>query len=559
MAISGDVYIDTTNKLVRRADSPSTDVHDVNDLYSYIMDYFDELGLLDDEIPMSAQTPTSYTMTNGWYIQEALTKYLEGGAIQTSGYTDEIRTLICGSPSWVNFASTDIGLTLTGGTTGDTGTILDYDNTAHKIWIRMVDSGDTFDDAAETYTCGGTGSALSTAVSTTGTTIFANPYTLGTLEGTPDIYIFQNGEKITSWWASGHFDILIKVRETGVDIDSKAITVFCRTWTDLYDHFPITLTTAGQNAVPLGTFDDLNNTNTEADIEDYTDGTEATVAIDFGFSSPFSYDIGDGNGAQDYNVQIDCDGERLSVVYEVCKWWTRDGSTTQLEQDSDANYVDGEEYRYAKNTYAEVKASPLGTFAGGKFFGARGVYFVNLHADDAQAFQLVDAAGVTRYPPNYQSFAVYGVVSGDRVGVFLDDGSGLVDKDQYTLDGANAENTITVNEAIPVDTPSTGTIIVVDDDGSETAYAYSAWSGYDFTVTISASVYSGTETAYVPYIYEEASGTSVTETSTIYVSNRNVICKVRKAGILPFVTTGTYSSTGFSATAIRTTDSIYTP
>jgi hypothetical protein len=423
----------------------------------------------------------------------------------------------------------------------------------------MVDSGDEFDSSTEDYTQAGTGDSTAVAVSTTGTTIFANPYTLGTLEGTPEIYIFQAGEKITSWWSAGHFDILIKVRETGVDIDSKQITVFCRTWTDLFDNFSIILTTAGQNAVPLGTFNDLNNQSSEGDVEDLQDGTTATIAIGFNFTAPYSYDIGDGNGAQDYNVQIDCDGQTLDDVYEVCKFWTRDGSLKQLEQDTDSNFVDGEEYRYAKNTYTQAKASPLGTFAGGKFFGARGVYFINLNGADAQNFILIDAAGTTRYPPNYQAFAVYGVVSGDRVAVFLDDGTGEVNKAQYSLDGANPENTITVSGSIPNDTPSVGTIIVVDDDLSEIAYAYSAWSGSNFTVTISASVYSGTETAYVPYIYKESTGTSVSETSTIYVSDRAVIAKVRKAGILPFVTTGTYGSTGYSATAIRTTDSIYTP
>lgn len=560
MAIADDVEIDYVNKIVKRDTGAGSTVYSVNDLYKYLMDDSDELIRMSVKIPVSGQTPTSYTMKNGWYLQEELTKYLDGGAIQTEGYTDEIRTLICGSPSWVNFVPGDVGLTLTGGTTGDTGTILDYDNAKHKIWIRMDDSGDTFDDAAETYTCSGTGSALSTAISTTGEHIFANPYTLGTLEGTPQLYVFQDGERISEWWGTGHFDILIKVTESDVDIDSKKITVFGRNWTDLYTHFEITLTTAGQNAIPLGSSDDLNNQTAEATVEDWQDGTETyTIAIDFAYTTPFSYDIGDGNGAQDYNVQIDCDGQRLDKVYEVCKFWTREGSTKALKTTNDSTTVDGEEYRSADaGTFADVVASPFGTFAGGKFFGARSVYFINLHSDDAQNFQLIDKAGTTRYPPNYQSFAVYGVESGDRVAVYLASG-GKVDKEQYSLDGANPLNTITVSGSIPNDTPDTGTIIVVDDDGTETAYAYSAWSGSDFTVTISAGVYSGTEKAYVPYIYEEATGTSVTETSTIYVTDRNVICKVRKAGILPFTTLGSYTSIGYSATAIRTTDSIYTP
>lgn len=560
MAIYDDFAVDYINKIVSH-DSGTT-VYTVNAFYSWLMDDFDELGQMDDDVPMSAQTPTSYTMINGWYLQNTATQFLEGGAIQTSGYTDEVRRLICGSPSWINFVAGDIGALLTGGTTTDTGIILDYDNTTYNIWIRMVDSGDTFDDAAETYTSAVTGSALSTAISVTGETEFANPYTLGTINGTPDLYIFQDGEKITSWWSAGHFDILIKTKCCSTVINSRIIWVADHTWQSLYDSFQITLTTAGQNAVPLSTAVDLNNTNTVGDIEDYTDGTTATVAIAFGFTTPYSYDIGDGNGNQPYECQIDCNGQRLSVVYEVMKWWTRDGSVTQLETTSDSNFVDGEEYRYAQTTYAESKQSPLGTFAGGKMFGARSVYFTNLHGDDVQAFQLIDKNAVNRYPPNYQSFQVSSVVWGDRVAIFLDDGLGEVDKEQYSLSGANPLNKITVSVAVPADTPTIGTIAVVDDDLSEDIYNYTSFSGSDFVISggLSAATYAGTETAYVPYIYETvASGYTTATESVIYVSNRNIITRVRKTGILPFETTGTFGSTGYSAAAIRTTDSIYTP
>ena len=216
----------------------------------------------------------------------------------------------------------------------------------------------------------------------------------------------------------------------------------------------------------------------------------------------------------------------------------------------------------ADDAYSPVVVSPFGTFAGGKFFGAQGVYFTNLHGDDAQAFQLVDNSGTTRNPPNYQAFTVNGVVSGDRVAVYEEtsQGSGLVDKQQQQLSaGANGLNALVVQTAIPVDTPSTGFIIVVDDDGTEIAYAYSAWTGSTYTVSISASTYTGGQYCYVPYVYEQATGTSVSETSTIYVSDRYVVTKVRVAGILPFVTSGTYNNTGYSGTAIRTTDAQYTP
>ena len=496
---------------------------------------------------------------------------------------------------------------------------------------------DLFDNATENYTQSGTGAGTATAISTTGETIFANFYTLGTLEGAPTLYVFQDGDRIDpDWWSTGHIDVLIKVSESGVDIDSKIITVFCRNWTDLYDHFEITLTTAGQNAVPLGTSDDLNNQSAGGDVEDMQDGTTASIAIDFSFTAPFSYDIGDGNGAQDYEVQIDCDSQTLDDVYEVCKFWTRSGSAKQMETNADGQFVDGEEYDSADTgVYADVKASPLGTFSAGKFIGARSIYFINLNAADAQNFQLIDKAGVTRNPPNYQAFGVTGLVVGDRVAIFEDTGSGngVVDKVQHTSHAANnvaGDSTFETQASITTDTPTSGTLIVVaTDELEEHIYRYASYSGVAFTMPTAATgagtagstttqltdsgatfqtadievgdivydstnseyayvvsidsqtqmtmtlktttwnganyetnslvqTYDGSDTAYVPYIYETATGTSANETTTIYTADKYVLCRVRIKGILPFQTTGTYGSTGYSATAIRQTDSIVT-
>ena len=565
MAIADDVSIDYVNKIIGRDPSPSTDLYTVNQLYSYLMDTFDELAQMDDQIPMSAQTPTSYTMTNGWYIREDLTRQLKTGAIQTSGYTDDVHTLeLDGTYSGPDEAN--IGSQVTDDSS-DVGALLDFDNVAQKWWIRVGSSTVIADNSVMSINgdAGVTGDASGDSV--TGETIFANPYSLGSINGSPTLYIYQDGA-VLDWsgfavdqsWADGHFDILVKVTEGSTDINSKQITVFAREFGELYSNFVITLTTAGQNAVPLGTALDGNNESSVGDVEDMQDGTTATIAIAYNFASPYQYDIGDGNGNQSYDCEIDCDGQSLADVYEVTKYWTRRTSTKQLEFNSDSNFINGEAYLYADAAYSPVVTAPFGAFAGGKFFGARGVYFTDLHGDDAQAFQLIDNGGTTRNPPNYQAFTVAGLASGDRVGVYLEtaEGSGLVKKDQYSLSGANALNTITVGVAIPADTPATGTIIVVDDDGSEVSYAYTSYSGSDFTVTISAAVYSGTETAYVPYILEESTGSSVSETTTIFVSNRFVVTKVRIAGILPFVTSGTYSSTGYSGTAIRTTDSQYT-
>ncbi|MEA1999637.1 MAG: hypothetical protein U9N61_10015, partial [Euryarchaeota archaeon] len=518
MAIATEVDFDYVNKRIYRHASATSAIHTVNELYSYVQTVFDDLAQMDDKVPMSAATPTSYKMDNGWYITEEVIRHLEGGAIETTGYTDEIHVLTLDG-TYAGPDDANLGSQVTDDA-ADVGVLLDYDNTAQKWWIRVGSATTIADNSVMSINgdAGVTGDAA--GASATGETLFANPYTLGTLYSTLPLYIIQDSTEVTSFWADGHFDVLIKVMEADVDVDSRKITVFGRKWGENYTHFNITLTSAGQNAVPLGTSDDLNVTNVEADVKALADtdiGGDIATGINILFDDGnYSYDIGDGNGTQAYDIQIDCNNQSLADVYEVTKWATRDGSTSQLENYGVAD--DGQEYISFDAAYAEVVTAPFGTFAGGKFFGARGVYFVNLHADDAQSFQLVDAAGTTRNPPNYQAFSMGGVEVGDSVAVFKSEGasSTLVDKSQYSLSGANALNTLTVSVAIPSSTPETGTIIVVDDDGSEDVYAYSAWSGSDFTVTIAASTYAGTETAYVPFLYETASGTSVTDTTTIY-------------------------------------------
>lgn len=70
--------------------------------------------------------------------------------------------------------------------------------------------------------------------------------------------------------------------------------------------------------------------------------------------------------------------------------------------------------------------------------------------------------------------------------------------------------------------------------------------------------YNGSDTAYVPYIDATATSTSIS-TSVQYVTDRNISTQVRKKGIVPFnVNNISLTSSGYTATAVRTTDSIVT-
>lgn len=564
MAVT-DFTFDYVNQIV---DNPAgSTVESVNAVYSYIQDTFDELAQMDDDIPMSAQTPTSYTMINGWYITERATKLMSGGAIQTNGYNNEIQVLTLDG-TYTSFVEGDRGKQLRDDGV-DVGAIVDFDNSLQKVYFRKGDGTLVADNSVITVN-GGTGAGDAFGSGATGETIFANPYTLGTLNtsnGTPNLYIYQNGEEYPAFWPAGQFDILIKVSEASVDIDNRKIQVFGRNWLDTYTWFEITLTTAGQNAVPLGTENDLNVTSTEVAVQAIADtniGGDLATGVDVNVNlGGFSYDIGDGAGSQTYDVQIDANNQSLADVYEVLKWLTRDGATQIVPGTST---IEGQEYISANpGVYANVVSSPFGTFAGGKFFGARGVYLINLASADAQAFQLIDAANNTRTPPDFQPFSVTGAITGDRVTVYKDTSqdAGIVDKDQFTLSASNPLNQITVDQTIPTSTPPSGTIIVIETDGTgtETAVPYTAFSGSTFTVSLAAGTFDGTETAYVPYLYEASAttGTPVTETQTIYSTDIPVIAVVRQKGYIPFKITGTYGASGFSAAAIRTVDGIYTP
>jgi hypothetical protein len=276
--------IDYVNQRVYRDYATSPTVTDTSlALYSALQDEFDEPAQMDDTTPMSAQTPTAFTMINGWFIDYAgdsttqgSTEALTGGAIQTSGWTGNVITAIGydGSGAGTPFGSADIGRTITGTTTTDSGTILAFDERDGTeqgvVWIRPDDPAtDLFDNASEAYTVAASSAAgnftgtFDAAGSRTGEYLLTNAFALGTLADETDLYVYQGslgtGSKITAWWSDGFIDILIAVREAGTLIDDGFVSVFARQFNQLFDHFVIDLSAGGRQPVPLSTGGDLLN------------------------------------------------------------------------------------------------------------------------------------------------------------------------------------------------------------------------------------------------------------------------------------------------------------
>lgn len=433
-------------------------IYTVRELYSWLMDVFDELGQLDDQVPISAQTPTEFSLINGWEIPAGSYEYLRAGAIT--------------------------------------------DTTNDDLW--------------------------------------ANIYTLGTIVAGTPVYVVQDGAKLTKHWADGHIDILVRVKQGGVEIDGGALTVFARVLGNSYDHFSIDLTAGGRNAVPLATAVDLNHITPEATIAGWNN-----IAITFG---AVSKDLNNGAGARPYDVVIDCATRTLAQVYQYLKYVTRHTSVLELDG------VDGEQYLSADPGYTAVKTAPFGTFAGGKFFGARGVWIENYDAGDAKNFQLIDSDGDTQSPPNVVAVKVTNVVPGDRVAVFrLTGAGGAIRKNEYmAAENSSGNGTVVVKTAISSDTPASGVVRIGDD-----RYPYASWTGSTFTldaVTLTTNYAEDTE-VYVPLIDAQAAAT-IAQTTLIYAADIPVLVRVRKKGILPFEVEGTVVATGLTVAAIRTVDGI---
>lgn len=249
---------------------------------------------------------------------------------------------------------------------------------------------------------------------------------------------------------------------------------------------------------------------------------------------------------------ISCAGRTLAQVYEYLKFSTREGqrgsgsltfpvfSSTIGTKNFEA--TDGEEYIAAyidknnsANSYSPTKASPYGTFAGGVFFGARGVWIEAMDSGDIRDYQLIDADGTTRNPPNSISLVVSNLTGSDKVAVFLANASSLVDKLQYQISSAfSASTTLYITGTIPSDTPTTGSIrVILGLSGTERRYAYTAWSSNAFTIPagldFTYNSASSPDKAYVPYIDESVAASAVNATvPVIYASDRNVIIRVRR-------------------------------
>jgi hypothetical protein len=651
MAIGDDYFIDYVNQYVTYTGGFTNNIPDstytANALYSWLQDTFDEPAQMDNPVPMDAKTPTSYELLYPWFMDDPTLKSLTAGAVATNSWTKSGAAGITrlkytgdGAPTQGGDAFTDKGVTLTGGTSTATGDILWTDNANDVIYVRNTSSAQFDDTTPETVTGTGWDIDLDSGDGVeSGENLWTNMYTIGTIVDDTDLYVIQNDTKLTSWWADGHIDVVVKVKEMGTNIDSAQVTVLARQFGTLFDHFTPDLSTGGRQPVPLATAADLNNAtgykrtlcpgtftggpftvgevitggssgakailtaqvaDTSVDYylvgKDLTDFNTTAEVITGETSGAFftkdtnppsnqgpatwsdvtlAYgailrDLNNGAGSRKYSIEIDCNTRVLSEVYERLKYLCRRGSTTQLGP-AGSFQQDGEQYignvlrlnvtegtawaqgllltqnggtgtgstgvivayhddggtgqlilSQVRGTFSDdettitdsatgtgnidasgvvtvspTKQSPFGTFAGGTFFGAPGVFVTDVNSADIQAYQLIDDLGSVQLPPNEVSIAITGLEANDRAAMFRLLGAGLeIEKDTYpnTVQSVGA-GTVIISGGIDTDEPQTSYLRIVDKSDSnerEARLEHSSWTSSTFTLRAGDS---GTATA----------------------------------------------------------------
>jgi len=635
-------------------------VRDCNALYTFLQDTFDELGALDDTIPMTAQVKLQqYTLVNGWRIPDLSFRFLESGSIQDSsldniwtcyqtiGTVDLISDLSYGatspqprmyveqdgsvlSPWWLpghidilgkvktstapQYAATSTGQFVNGGTTTifcrnfgstydhfETSTIAgvapiplatqnDLNNRSGTHFINFTSAagfvvGEEFYVATNKNKRGIIRSIDTNTVYyvLTGSTQFANA---DSVTGSFSASATTTSSAPTAVVAGYGTDIIIATVDftvagtltSGVFIPGETVTssdAGTAIFMGYDDENTPTLIYIGN------TTSDFNIANTDT-LTGGASGAIWTASAGQVDSSIIPKNIQDGNGVQNYNATIFLDrtgasSQTLLKMYEWIKYRTR---REELQGELEYNLlggagtfagVQGRIYTTLSSSYPLVKASPFGTFAGGTFFGAQGVFIQDMAAADIRSYQLIDSAGTLRFPPNQQSLVVNGLVAGDRVAVFRrpssTPGSGI-DFSEYTVlspsgnYNGTGDSIIKVSGTISTDIPNSGKVRLYNTGtGLYDSYTYTsvdrtAGGGGEFLIsTTLPGDLAGTEDVYVPLIETQAAGTSVTAT-IVYLSDIPLLARVRRKGILPFEVEGTFGSGGSTITAIRTTDTI---
>ena len=420
---------------------------------------------------------------------------------------------------------------------------------------------------------------------------------------------------------------MVKVKSAGAMIDNGALLFTTREWGKTFSEFRIPSTGRGVNVVPLTYADDLNNTTASGTVATWSTITNVTAgwnaidvnqdatneyyyskwnrdtytinqfyermkyasrngetttlygipgemfrgithAIDIGTPSGGTFAEGGatnlswGSGATAGTAKILANDTTNHVLYVQLLTGVVPGNAVTVTQGAVTATTAG------SNAVSEKSVSTpfCGSSTGSSLVGAYG--FSLEYSDLAVNDKITALDGTTRQPPNNVTFTVNGVQSGWYVMVAPYD-AGNIDYNQLTLNGTlsgAAVTSVVVNEVIPANTPSSGTIRIKRANGAYTRHPYSAVNTGTKTFTITSHNFStnnattGTD-VFISYIDQAASGTSISF-NTVQTSNQTLYVEARFGGtgpnytdsIKPAKTSGVLGSSGGSATVSAVSD-----
>lgn len=419
---------------------------------------------------------------------------------------------------------------------------------------------------------------------------------------------------------------MLKVRTGGANVDNRKVIGISRRFGYTYSEFTVNFAGEGNNVLALSEVSDLNNQTAEGTVAAYsiTNTTEGYNLIDVDNNgTPETYyaewdantPTNSINDLYEYSKYLTREGS-ASTLYglngelfrgitheiaisspsgtfvepELVTWTGGSGQLLAIDSTTAGTKM------WIQLLTGVIPATQTLTGAGGgtatsgtvtsrplsfPFIGAStgsaliGGYGVGVETNDlTNNDTLFDLTNTSINPPNNVTFAVGGLVSGeDRVlvapwdGTTTDsNGDPAIQQDQLSIATALTIDNVTsvvVAETIPSDTPSTGTIRVVDNNGFDRRLEYSSYTGSTFTIsstdgqedfaTVNASI--GND-VYITYIDKLATATTASYTA-VYSSDRDLVVVVRDGGASPikqFISSATFGSSNTTVTAIRTSD-----
>jgi hypothetical protein len=379
----------------------------------------------------------------------------------------------------------------------------------------------------------------------------------------------------------------------GIDVDDSTTVYFYSEWNaniptrtinEFYERMKwITRDGAGADSTTLYGLDgDLfRGITTEVNIDvDSGTGTWATAGSDPGQGEALSWSGGTG-----WLLAVnDTVGGDATKLWMQILTGSAPGNSTTLTGGTSGATADTPSSSPVVDRSALISTPFCGASTGSAIIGSYG--FGVEKADLTNSDLVFDLTNTSYTRPNLVTNSVTGLVSGeDRVIVAPWDGSSTdvngdpaFDKDQLSLSGnltSDNVSSITIAEAIPTDTPASGTLRLVDDDGYERLLVYSSWATSTFTLDTGSNEMtdndyndfggisgSGTYQAtsgndvYITYLDQEADATSLSFQST-YDADRDLVIVVRDGGASPikqFISQWSLTSANASIAVIRTTD-----